>query len=48
MSSKPHCFLTGVTGVTSKGILSLPYAGEKSCSLVKSLEKQLEQLLQTT
>ena len=31
--------------VTSKQTLILPYAGEKSCSLVRSLEKQFEQSL---
>ena len=32
-------------GVTSKRTLTLPYAGEKGCSIVRSLEKQLKRSL---
>ena len=32
-------------GVTSKRTLILPYAGEKACSIVRYLEKQLKRLL---
>ena len=32
-------------GVTSKRTLVLPYAGEKGCSIVRSLEKQLKRSL---
>ena len=32
-------------GVTNKGTLILPYAGEKGCLVVRSLEKQLKRSL---
>ena len=51
-SNIPREYFQGIkeneNGVTSKRTLILPYAGEKCCSIVRSLEKQLKRSLPNT